>query len=253
MGIYAITGGTTGIGAAITSQLEAKGDKVINIDIKEGDIIADLSKKEGRQNAIKGIHDLAPDGLDGFIPCAGLGPQIDNWPLIVSVNYFAARILTEGIKDLVAKKNGSIVVIVSNSAALPGIDETLTTSLLEENDEAKAHDIISKLDGTNAYAGSKQALTKWMRRTATQWANEGIRMNAVAPGATMTPLLQAGLDDPRYGQAIREFPVPQADFGTPEQIANVVVFLLSDAASFCCGSVFFVDGGTDALLRPDSF
>ncbi len=78
-------------------------------------------------------------------------------------------------------------------------------------------------------------------------------MNAIAPGATMTPLLKVGLDHPEYGKAIRDFKVPMGDFGTPDQIAQAVMFLLSEAASFCCGSVLFVDGGTDAMLRPDSF
>jgi len=53
--------------------------------------------------------------------------------------------------------------------------------------------------------------------------------------------------------AIRNFPVPIGKFGTPPQIAAAVCFLLSPEASFCCGSVLFVDGGTDTMLRPDSY
>jgi len=69
----------------------------------------------------------------------------------------------------------------------------------------------------------------------------------------MTPLLQAGLDHPLYGDAIRNFPIPTGSFGSPVQIAAMVLFLLSPEAAFCNGSVFFVDGGTDAMIRPDSF
>ena len=92
-----------------------------------------------------------------------------------------------------------------------------------------------------------------MRRAAPAWARAGVRLNAVAPGAVLTPLLARGLDHPDYGPAIRDFPIPAGGFGTPEQIAAVVTFLLGADAGFCYGSVVFVDGGTDALVRPDSY
>jgi NAD(P)-dependent dehydrogenase (short-subunit alcohol dehydrogenase family) len=69
----------------------------------------------------------------------------------------------------------------------------------------------------------------------------------------LTPLLQGSLDHPVYGPAVRDFPIPTGGFGTPEQIASAVAFLLSPEAAFCCGSVLFVDGGTDALVRPDTY
>ena len=65
MRTYAMTGGATGIGAELKGQLLAEGHKVISVDIKEGDIIADLSTAEGRKSAIDGVRELAPDGLDG--------------------------------------------------------------------------------------------------------------------------------------------------------------------------------------------
>ena len=63
--------------------------------------------------------------------------------------------------------------------------------------------------------------------------------------------MQAGLDDPVLGPAIRGLPVPLGAMGAPEQVASAVAFLLGEGARFCCGSVLFVDGGTDAMMFPE--
>ena len=56
-----------------------------------------------------------------------------------------------------------------------------------------------------------------------------------------------------FGPAIRGFPIPTGGFGSADQVAGAIVFLLGPEAAFCCGSVLFVDGGSDALLRPDDY
>ncbi len=253
MKIYIMTGATTGIGAAVRSELQSRGDQVVNIDIKGGDINVDLSTQDGRQAAIDEVRAKHSDGIDGWIPCAGLGPQFSDLPTIVAVNYFHVRQMTEAFKDLLLAKKGATVLIASNSAPIPGLNEELVQSMAAENDEAKARGLIEKLDGFNAYAGSKLALVRWMRPLAVAWAAEGLRVNAVAPGTTDTPLLQAGLKDEVFGAAIRNFTVPIGDFARPEQIAKGVLFLLGDDADYCVGSVLFVDGGSDALIRPNGF
>lgn len=247
-----ITGATTGIGAALRELLTARGDKVINVDIRDADIVADLSVAEGRELALADIVRLCPDGIDGFVPCAGLGPQHLSLARILSLNFFAVRVLTEALLPLLQKKHGHVALVASNSASLPGINQPLVNAMLDNN-EALACEQIAMLDGFQAYGGSKNALVRWMRRLAPVWAKAGVRINAVAPGTTQTPLLQAGLDDPLWGDAIRNFPVPMGGFAQPQQIASVLAFLLGEDASFCCGSVLFVDGGTDALMRPDQF
>jgi len=252
MGLYAISGSASGIGAAVRVELEKRGHRVIGIDIEKADIIADLSTREGRAGAITAVLTQAPDGIDGLIPCAGLGPQVEPWSTIISVNFYGTVTLVEGLKDLLAARKGVVIIISSNSASLPGLNEELVKSMLD-GDENKTRKLADSLDGHNSYAGSKLALTRWMRRKSPEWAREGVRMNAVAPGATMTPLLQAGLDHPLYGDAIRNFPIPTGSFGSPGQIAAMVLFLLGPEAAFCNGAVFFVDGGTDAMIRPDSF
>jgi NAD(P)-dependent dehydrogenase (short-subunit alcohol dehydrogenase family) len=253
MGVYALTGGATGIGAAIKEQLRADGHQVIVVDLKEGDVCADLSTLAGRQNAIDGIRALAADGLDGLIPCAGLGPSVRPLSLITRVNYFGAVAVVEGVLDLVVKRKGSIVMISSNSASMTGHDDYV--DLLLADKESAAADLIDGKDAHTAYAGSKHALSCWMRRNAPDYARQGVRINAVAPGIIDTPLSSKVLADKDLGQLMKDFgdSVPLGAIGQPQQIAEVVTFLLSGKASFMSGSMVFVDGGHDAMLRPDQF
>jgi NAD(P)-dependent dehydrogenase (short-subunit alcohol dehydrogenase family) len=254
MAIYAMTGGATGIGAALKDKLRARGDTVIVVDIQAADIVADLSTVEGRQSAVAGIAELAPDGLDGFVACAGLPPVAKPYALIDKVNYFGAVATIEGVRQLVAKKRGAIIAVSSNSAPLPGLHQGHIESLLG-GDEAEACALVDTLDGHNAYAGSKNALAKWVRRNAPAYMGDGVRLNAVAPGMTRTPLTDKVFEDKILGAAMQEFSktIPYGDMATPDMIADAMMFLLDDAARFVSGVVLFVDGGQDALLRPDGF
>lgn len=247
-----ITGATTGIGAALRNVLQSRGDKVINVDIRDADIVADLTTTEGREQGLAAIKTLCPNGIQGFVPCAGLGPQFPSLSSIVALNFFAVRFLTEALLPLLQQGKGHAVLVASNSASLPGINQELVKAMLK-NDEGLARELIETLDGFQAYSGSKNALVRWMRKLAPLWAKDGVRINVVAPGTTQTPLLQAGLDDPLWGDAIRNFPVPLGGFADPQQIASALAFFLGEESSFCAGSVLFVDGGTDALMRADQF
>jgi NAD(P)-dependent dehydrogenase (short-subunit alcohol dehydrogenase family) len=254
MGLIAMTGGATGIGAAVKEQLLAHGQEVLVVDLKDADIIADLSTADGRAVAIEGIHAAAPQGINGFVPCAGVGPATKPASLITRINYFGALATIEGLRDLISVRNGAIVVISSNSAPM-GADQTYVDALLAGN-ETEACRIADEIgDGQNAYGGGKLALTRWMRRNAPTYATEGVRMNAVAPGLTQTPLTDAVMADSELGPFIKSFgeTIPTGQIGQPRQIAEAIVFLLSEAADFICGSVLFADGGHDAMLRPDEF
>ena len=254
MAIYAMTGGATGIGAELKRQLQAQGDRVISVDIKEGDIVADLSTREGRRAAIDGISEMAPDGLDGFIPCAGLSPVAKPLSLIAQVNYFAVIDTVEGLKELLAMKRGTALLVSSNSAPMVAADDPFVEACLD-GDEAAACTEVASRDGHIAYAGSKRAVSAWMRRNVVAYADAGVRLNAVAPGITMTPLTEQVLADEQLGDVMRKFgeTVPWGGTAEPRQIANVMRFMLSAEADFVCGAVFFVDGGTDAMLRKDDF
>ena len=249
--MIAITGSASGIGAAIRKRLEGEGRAIVGVDLREAEVTADLATAAGRAAAVEGVQRAAGGHLDGVVACAGVGPQVEPWSTIVSLNYFGAVAVLDGLHaSLAAGTAPAAVAISSNSAGLPGNDNAVTAACLA-GDEAEARRIAMTLHGHECYGGSKLALARWVRRNAPAWASAGIRLNAVAPGATQTPLLQAGLDHPIYGDAIRGFPIPTGAFGTPEDIAALVAFLLGPEARFFCGSVVFCDGGSDAMLRPD--
>ena len=252
--LYVITGGATGIGAAVKEKLRARGDRVIVIDVKNADVLADLSTPEGRASAIAAINKSAPQGIDGLVPCAGLGPSVKPFELITRVNYFGCISLIQNLKPLLQLRKGTVVAISSNSAALPGHNKDYVKALLESRED-QACEIISGFDGQTAYGGSKYALAVWMRKQAPRYMREGVRMNAVAPGITQTAMTDGVFKDATWGDAIRQFNemTPCGKMASPDMIADTILFLLDPVSEFVCGSVLFVDGGTDALLRPEVF
>jgi NAD(P)-dependent dehydrogenase (short-subunit alcohol dehydrogenase family) len=255
MGTVAITGSASGIGAAIRTRLERDGRRVVGVDLRDAEVQADLATPAGRDSALAAIERATGGVLDGAVLCAGVGPHVADRALIVSLNYFGAQRLLDGLRGALARGTApAAVAISSNSSTIPISESPLVDACLD-GDEETARQLAVTLLGQQVYGGSKLALTRWLRRRASQpeWAGAGIRLNAVAPGPVQTPLLQAGLDDVVYGPAIRGFPVPTGAFGTPDDVAAAVAFLLGPEARFCCGSVLFVDGGTDALLRPDQY
>ncbi len=255
MATIAVSGSASGIGAAIRQRLEREGHRVLGVDLRNAEIEADLSGAAGRAAAVAGVQAAADGVLDGLVACAGLGPQVNDRSSIVSVNYFGAQVLLDGLRPCLAKGyQPAAVAISSNSARLPGLDSPIASACLAGDEEAARREAAGR-DGVFAYVGAKLALARWVRRNAVlaEWAGKGIRLNAIAPGATMTPLLEEGLRDPETGDSIKNFPIPLGGFGQPENIAAGVAFLLGPDASFCCGTILYTDGGSDALVRPDDF
>jgi len=250
MGIYAMTGGATGIGAGIRQRLREEGNRVIVVDIKDADIIADLSSRQGREAAIAAIRQAAAEGLDGLVTCAGLGSNVPNHPLITQVNYFGTVELVEGLRDLVAARRGAVVLISSNSAPMNNSPEFV--ELLLSGKEQEALDVSTTIAAQEVYSGTKKAVALWMRGKAAEYAAAGVRINAVAPGYTQTPMTEQVENDPVYGPHIKKFmaSIPVGFPGKPEDQAAATRFLLSPEARFICGSVLFVDGGHDAMFRP---
>ena len=156
--------------------------------------------------------------------------------------------------DVSLEQRGTALLVASNSAPMITSDDPYVQACLS-GDEAAACAQLENRDGHSAYAGSKRALVLWMRRNVVAYAAAGVRLNAVAPGITQTPLTEQVMADPELGEAMKQFAgmVPWGGTAKPADIANVMRFMLSKESNFVCGSVFFVDGGSDAMLRSDDF
>jgi len=250
-----VTGSASGMGAATRARLEAAGQRVIGVDVRDSDVMADLGTPEGRRSAVEGVAARAGDSLDGLVTWAGVA-GLTGVPgsLLVSVNYFGTVELLDGLRPLLAAGDRPAAVAISSNSTTcqPGVPADLVELCLA-GDEAAARDAADAATSLMAYPASKLAIARWVRRQAPTagWAGAGITLNAVAPGAVETPMLQATRDDPAIGRFVDEFPVPVGRKGTADELAAFVEFLLGPDARFFCGSVVFVDGGTDALLRAD--
>lgn len=261
MSTYVVTGSASGMGHQVAQKLRDAGHTVIGVDIKQADIVADLSTREGRRAAAADVLNAAENRLDGAVLAAGLGPGpgADRARLIAQVNFFGVVDLLDAWRPaLAATDRAKVVVFSSNSTTTTPIVPKRTVRALLAHDAEKAIRSVrwfGKNASVFAYAASKIAVSRWVRRTAVtaEWAGAGIRLNALAPGAIMTPLLEESLSNPNEAKRIRSFPVPIGGFGDAGQLADWVLFMLSDAADFLCGSVVFVDGGSDAYFRADDW
>ncbi len=253
MGLYVVTGAATGIGAAVCGKLAQDGHRIITVDVRgDVEVTADLSHPAGRADALERIAREASEGIDGLVPCAGLGPHVTPTPAIARLNFFGVMAMVNGIRSSLARRHGAIVLIASNTVAT--VAPSPYTEALLAQDETRAVALAAEMDGQAVYAQGKLALVHWMRRHTDELAADGIRINAVAPGFTRTPLTEAGLSNPEYGPMIERFlqSIPLKREAQPAEIASVACFLLRREASYVSGAVLYVDGGYDAKTRPDA-
>jgi len=246
-----ITGAAGGIGAATRARLEKDGDRVIGVDVRDAEVIADLSTPAGRAEMVASVTELSGGALDGLVAGAGI---MGTEPLVVAINYFGAIATLEGLRPLLARgADASAVAISSNSTTTtPGLPADLVDAILA-GDEDAALAATGRAAGVFAYPASKLALARWVRRHAPEpdWIGARIRLNAIAPGVIETPMTKNDLE---FIFSIPDvFPVPIGRPGRPEEIASLLAYLLSSDAGFFCGSVVFSDGGTDAAVRAADF
>jgi NAD(P)-dependent dehydrogenase (short-subunit alcohol dehydrogenase family) len=251
VGTIVVTGSAGGIGIATRARLEKDGHRVIGVDVRDAEVIADLADPDGRAAMVAGVTEASGGVIDGLV--AGAGIQSDDGPRVISINYFGAWATLDGLRPLLAKgTNAAAVAISSNSTT------TTLTSVVDEavdacmaGDEARARAVIG--EGFQGYPTAKLALARWVRRNAptAEWIGAGIRLNAVAPGPIATPMTEDIRDF--VLQMGDTYPVPINRLGTADEVAAVIQFLLSPDASYVVGSLVFVDGGGDAIARSDDW
>jgi NAD(P)-dependent dehydrogenase (short-subunit alcohol dehydrogenase family) len=249
-----ISGSASGIGLATKRKLESQGDRVIGIDVEAADITADLSTPEGRAHAVTAALETTSSEIDCVVLSAGLSGVNTPPDTTLSVNYFGSVELFDGLRPAMeGRRDPCAIGLVSNSSQF-GIDydDPMVLALLD-GEEARCREMVMELDRGAAYRYSKHALARAIRRRAIEWGPLGVRINAIVPGMTETPMVQAIKDDPEMGPFVDQLPIPLGRPGTAEEMAGVITFMLSDAASYITGMMMWVDGGTDAAVRPDRF
>lgn len=254
-GTAVVTGSASGIGNAVRVRLEKDGMRVVGVDLRDAEVIADVSTPEGREAAVRETLAAVDGSIDRLLVAAGVGGHVEPASLVPSVNYFGALAVLDGLASAMAAPGGSAVVISSNSAQLPGlvtVDHPFVVAMLE-GDEERAIAEIPQNSAALAYPLSKHAVARAVRKRAGDWGARGVRLNAIAPGTTETPLFRGAADHPTLGKSVDALPCPLNRRAEPDEIAAAICFLLSNDASYIHGSVLWADAGTDAVLRPDAF
>ncbi|WP_088892728.1 glucose 1-dehydrogenase [Leptolyngbya ohadii] len=246
-----ITGASSGIGQAIAIRLAQEGCNIaINYrknpdgaeDTEElamqkacGDaeqcgvqsllVQGDVSKEEDIQQVMQAVVEKF-GGLDILINNAGIQTEYashevptEEFDRIIGVNlrgaYLCAR---EAIQQFLEQNRPGVIINVSS-----------------------VHEIIPR-PMYITYSISKGGMGNMTRTLALEYANRGIRVNAIAPGATITPINDAWTDDPEQ-KAIVESHIPMGRAGTSEEMAAAVAFLVSDEATYITGQTLYIDGG----------
>ncbi len=256
---YVVTGSASGIGKATTERLRSAGHTVIGADIAHADVIADLSTVAGRATLAERAGELSGGVIDGVIAVAGL---VVPAPVTVAVNYFGAVATLEGLRPLLAASHAPRAAVVSSLAALEDVDDELLR-LIESGDEEAALAHANALGATANAAGSsvlyttsKLAVARWVRRTAPtdDWARAGIALNAIAPGVIETPMTKPALETAEGRKALDEgAPAPfHGPAAPPSAPAALLDWLTSEDNAYVTGQIIFIDGGAEAIRRPEN-
>lgn len=239
-----ITGAASGMGAATAREFAAAGGHVVIVDLNAGlarnvaaeigvqePIIGDVSDSAFCRRAVE--MTLKRHGrLDILVNCAGIifradaqGTSDENWRRVMAVNVDGVFFMSRAAIGQM-KKQGS-GVIVNFGSIWGGVGAA----------------------GVAAYCASKGAVHNLTRAMALDHARDGIRINAVCPGEVNTPMLASGRPSPPTPEDLKklgETVVPMGRLADPVEIARVVLFLASNAASYMTGSLVTVDAGYSA-------
>jgi NAD(P)-dependent dehydrogenase (short-subunit alcohol dehydrogenase family) len=230
-----VTGAARGIGRAIAERLAAEGVRVAGVDVEAMRTALAIEADVRDEHAVRAAFDRVEaqwGGLDIVVANAAIqltgsddrvhALELEVWRETLDVNLTGAFLTAKHGARALLSGGGSIVCIGSPAGAF-GIAR-----------------------GLQAYAASKAGLLGLVRTMAADYAGNGIRVNAVYPGITETPMNQWWIDDPaRRAEVLAPVPIGRA--ARAEEIAAVAAFLASDDASYVTGAAWTVDGGLTAV------
>lgn len=246
--VAVITGAGAGIGRAAAVALARKGARVAvaDLDPRGGEETAALIKKNGGEavfvrvdvsdagNVKKMVEDVVKifGGVDILVNNAGIHYQGDVvetpeevWDRVMAVNLKGVYLCSHYTVPVMLKRGGGVIVNVASEAGLVGIS------------------------GQAAYNVSKAGVISLTKSMAVDFAARGIRVNAVSPGTTETPLVLKILEEAENPQEVRaglEGCRPLNRLGRPEEIAAAIVAMASEELGYATGSVLTIDGGYTA-------
>jgi NAD(P)-dependent dehydrogenase (short-subunit alcohol dehydrogenase family) len=223
-----VTGAASGIGAEVASRLESERAEVAAVDRDDGDLRDPASVGPLVEEAAR----LLGGHVQVLVNCAGVylvkplvQTEATEWDDVHAINLRSAFLLgSEVARGLIGSGSSGTIVNIASTAGV----------------------VADMAEPTGAYVASKTGLIGLTRQMAAEWARHGIRVNAVCPGVIDTPMLRV-MDDPAVGDDYLRSNVPMARLGRPEEVAEAVFFLASDAASYITGATLAVDGGATAI------
>jgi len=197
--VIAVTGVSSGIGAACAALLKKRGAKIIGLDLNEpqaGSVDQFIKFNQGDLGSIDQAIALLPTGLDGLLNIAGVAPSPRFSPAdVLKINFFGLRYFTQKAVDKLKDGAGIVNMSSGTGTGWPTNVENIK-SFLALDQIAQIGDFVSQhnigsdgLGNDAAYPFSKQLLSVWTMKASSQWLDRGIRINAIAPAAVETPIV----------------------------------------------------------------